>query len=369
MTLKEKIGQLLIAGFEGTTPPKGLLSLIKEYQLGGVILFKRNLVSPPQIAKLCDSLQKSSPHVPLFICIDHEGGRVNRLPKPFTTLPSQAVAGACNSNQFSYTIGEIMANELKAVGINFNLAPVLDIHTNPANPVIGDRAFGKSAGLVSTMGLAVIAGLQDNGVVACAKHFPGHGDTAVDSHEELPITNRTLEQLREVELRPFQHAMINGLRALMTAHVKYPALDEAHPATLSRKIIARLLRSSLRFDGLVLTDDLEMKAITQEYDLDDAAIKALQASVDLLLVSHQEERQVAVLEAILKAVKKGLLSEKQLDISLLRILSFKQRYMSLPKPLDLKQVKEVIGCSRHRQKVQEILAKADQTAGHAATHA
>lgn len=369
MTLKEKIGQLLIAGFEGTTPPKGLLSLIKEYQLGGVILFKRNLVSPPQIAKLCDSLQKASPHVPLFICIDHEGGRVSRLPKPFTALPSQAVVGACNSSELSYAIGEIMANELKAVGINFNLAPVLDVHTNPANPGIGDRAFGKSAGLVSTMGLAVIAALQDNGVLACAKHFPGHGDTAVDSHEELPVVNRTLEQLREVELRPFQHAMINGLRALMTAHVKYPALDEAHPATLSRKIIASLLRSSMRFDGLVLTDDLEMKAITQEYDLDDAAIKALQAGVDLLLVCHREERQVAVLEAILKAVKKGLLTEKQLDLSLLRILSFKQRYMSLPKPLDLKQVKEIIGCSRHRQKVQEILAKADQTAGHAAVQA
>ncbi len=368
MTLKEKIGQLLIAGFEGTTPPESLLSLIKEYQLGGVILFKRNFVSPPQIAKLCDSIQKASPHVPLFICIDHEGGRVSRLPKPFTALPTQAVVGACNSSELSYSIAEIMANELKAVGINFNLAPVLDVHTNPDNPVIGDRAFGKSAGLVSTMGLAVIAGLQDNGVLACAKHFPGHGDAAVDSHEELPVVNRTLEQLREVELRPFQHAMINGLRALMTAHVKYPALDEAHPATLSRKIIAKLLRSSMRFDGLVLTDDLEMKAITQEYDLEDAAIKALQAGVDLLLVCHREDRQVAILEAILKAVKKGLLTEKQLDISLLRILSFKQRYMSLPKPVDLKQVKEVVGCSRHRQKVQEVIEKAERSM-HAAAHA
>jgi beta-N-acetylhexosaminidase len=369
MTLKEKIGQLLIAGFEGTTPPKGLLSLIKSYQLGGVILFKRNLVSPPQIAKLCDSLQKASPHVPLFISIDHEGGRVNRLPKPFTVLPSQAVIGACNSSELSYAIGEIMANELKTVGINFNFAPVLDVHTNPAKQVIGDRAFGKSAGLVSTMGLAIIASLQDNGVLACAKHFPGHGDTATDSHEELPVVNRTLDQLREVELRPFQHAMMNGLRALMTAHVKYPALDETYPATLSRKIITKLLRSSMRFDGLVLTDDLEMKAITQEYGLEDAAIKALLAGADLLLVCHREDQQVAILEAILKAVKKGLLSEKQLDTSLLRILSFKQRYMSLPKPVDLKQIKEVVGCSRHRQKVQEILVKADQTVGETAVQA
>jgi beta-N-acetylhexosaminidase len=361
MTLKEKIGQLMIAGFDGTTPPKGLLSLIKTYQLGGVILFKRNLANPAQIAKLCDSLQKASSHVPLFICIDHEGGHVSRLPKPFTVLPSQAVVGACNSVELTYSIGEIMANELKAVGINFNLTPVLDVNTNPTNPAIGDRAFGKSAGLVSTMGLTIIAALQDNGVLACAKHFPGHGDTAVDSHRELPIVNRTLEQLREVELRPFHHAMINGHRALMTAHVKYPALDEAYPATLSRKIIAKLLRSSMRFDGLVLTDDLEMKAITEEYAIDDAAVKALQAGADLLLVCHREDRQVAILEAILKAVKKRLLSEKQLDLSLLRILSFKQRYMNLPKPVDAKQIKETIGCSHHRQKVQEVIEKAERT--------
>jgi beta-N-acetylhexosaminidase len=368
MTLKEKIGQLMIAGFNGTAPPKGILSLIKEYQLGGVILFKRNLANPSQIAKLCDSLQKASPHVPLFICIDHEGGQVSRLPKPFTVLPSQAVVGTCNSVELAYSIGEIMANELKAVGINFNLAPVLDVNTNPDNPAIGDRAFGKSASLVCTMGLAIIAALQDNGVLACAKHFPGHGDTATDSHEELPVVNRTLEQLREVELRPFQHAMINGLRALMTAHVKYPTLDDARPATLSRKIIGKLLRSSMKFDGLVLTDDLEMKAITQEYGPDDAAIKALQAGADLLLVCHSEDRQVAILEAILKAVKKGWLSEKQLDLSLLRILSFKQRHMNLPKPVDPKQIKEIIGCSRHRQKVQEVIEKAER-AVHAPVHA
>jgi beta-N-acetylhexosaminidase len=360
MTLKEKIGQLLIAGFNGTTPPKGLLSIIKKYQLGGVVLFKRNLANPLQIAKLCDGLQKTSPHVPLFTCIDHEGGRVNRLPKHFTVLPSQATMGSCNSSQLSYAIGEIMANELKTVGINFNFSPVLDVYTNTASPVIGDRAFGKSAGLVSTMGLAVIAGLQDNGVMACGKHFPGHGDTSSDSHEELPVVNRTLEQLREVELRPFQHAMTNGLRALMTAHVKYPALDETYPATLSKKIITKLLRSSMRFDGLVLTDDLEMKAITQEYGLEDAAIKALQAGADMLLVCHREDRQVAILEAILKGVKTGQLSEKQLDTSLLRILSFKQRYMTLPKPVDPKQIKETIGSGRNRQKVQEAIEKAEQ---------
>jgi beta-N-acetylhexosaminidase len=360
MTLKEKIGQFLIAGFNGTVPPKGLLSLIKKYQLGGVVLFKRNLTSPLQIAKLCEGFQKASPHVPLFTCIDHEGGRVNRLPKAFTALPSQAVVGACNSNQLSYAIGEIMAKELKAVGINFDFAPVLDVYTNNASPVIGDRAFGKSAGLVSTMGLAVIAGLQDNGVLACGKHFPGHGDTSSDSHEELPVVNRTLEQLREVEFRPFQHTMMNGLRAVMTAHVKYPSLDETYPATLSRKIIAKLLRSSMRFDGLVITDDLEMKAITQEYGMEDAAVKALQAGADLLLVCHREDRQIAILEAILKAVKKGLLSEKQLDTSLLRILSFKQRYMTLPKPIDAKLIKETVGCSRHRQKVQEVVEKAER---------
>jgi beta-N-acetylhexosaminidase len=355
MNLKSKIGQMIIGGFDGTTPPKPLTRIIKTHGLGGVILFKTNLQEPSQIAKLNNQLQRLSSLAPLFIMIDQEGGRVSRLPPPFTKFPPCAFLGACNSYDLSYKQGQAIARELRAVGINMSLAPVLDVHTNPSNPIIGDRAFGAHPTLVAKLGLAMMVGLQDEGVIACGKHFPGHGDTSADSHRELPKVSHPLDRLMEVELRPFIHAIENRMPAIMTAHVIYTALDPEFPASLSRKIITKLLREALRFRGLVVTDDLHMKAVTDHHALVEAAIMAIAAGTDLLLICRDPELQMEVLEALHKAVRKGVIPEKQIDLSLQRILSLKEK-MLIPQrhPVSLREMKSIVGRADHRQLVLEI---------------
>src|SRR5205823_6856196 len=233
MNLKEKVGQLFMLGLHGTEVSKDHRTLLQHYHPGGVILFSRNLQEPSQAAHLVNALQKLAPAMPLFVAIDQEGGRVARLPKGFTVFPGQGAIGRGGSVELAYSFAEVTALELRAIGVNMNLTPVLDVDSTPDNPIIGDRAFGRDPEQVETLGLAVIAGLQSNGVLACGKHFPGHGDTVKDSHLELPIVTHGLERLRAVELRPFVHCIANGVAAIMSAHVQYPALDPAFPATLS----------------------------------------------------------------------------------------------------------------------------------------
>lgn len=359
MTLKEKIGQMFMVGFAGTGPTKAVLKLIKEFHLGGVILFTRNLKSPAQTAKLCNALQAQSQKMPLLISIDQEGGRVSRLPKGFTIFPGGAKLAACQSPPLVYRVAEATAKELRAVGINMNLAPVLDVNTNPANPIIGDRAFGASATLVSTLGLTMIAGFQDNNVIACGKHFPGHGDTGVDSHKELPRVAQGLQRIREVELRPFAHTIQNGLASIMTAHVLYPELDPDEPATLSKRIITGLLRDGMGFKGVVVTDDLEMAAISDLHGPGEAAVKAIEAGVDLILICHDEDKQFEAMDAVARAVKKKRISEARLDQSLLRLLQLKEKFILPHQPADLTKVKEVVGSSSHKHLLQEIKEKTE----------
>ena len=355
MTLKEKIGQLFMFGFEGTRPSTGMVHLIKAACIGGVILFDRNLKNPLQIARLTNDLQFLSPRMPLLIAVDQEGGRVSRLPKDFTLFPSAATIGAGHSTELAYRAADCTAKELRAVGINMNLAPVLDVRTHPANRVIGDRAFGSNPAVVGTMGLAVIAGLQDNRIVACGKHFPGHGDTEVDSHEELPRVSHPISRLFEVELRPFRHAIANGLAALMTAHVLYPALDEKWPATLSPRIITGLLRQELGFRGVVMTDDLLMKAITLPPG--EAAVQALLAGADLLLICHDEAVQRAALDAVQIAVKENRLTEKRIEQSALRILALKERFLLPYEPADIEMAKATVGQPAHQHVLNEIMER------------
>jgi beta-N-acetylhexosaminidase len=355
MTLKEKIGQLFIFGFDGVRPSRNIIKLIKLDHIGGVILFNRNLANPQQIAKLVNALQSFSSGMPLLIAVDQEGGRVSRLPKGFTLFPNAASIGQLHSVDLAYRIADCTAKELRAVGINMNLAPVLDIHTHKANPVIGDRAFGTNTEQVCTMGLAIIAGLQDNHVVACGKHFPGHGDTQADSHLELPQVNQSIERLCDVELRPFYHAIKNGLTTIMTAHVLYPMLDQHQPATLSKRIISGLLRKEFDFQGVVITDDLEMKAISLETG--EAAVQALEAGIDLILICHDPAKQRAALHAIHAAVREKRITEERIDQSVLRILNLKERFLLPYEPVDLKRVKQTVGQSEHRQLLDEITEK------------
>jgi len=354
MKVIHKIGQLLMVGFDGAAPSEEVEELIRKHHIGGVILFSRNIKDPAQCAKLTESLQKAAPDAPLFIAVDQEGGRVSRLAPPFTQFPPARTLGHCDSVDLTYSCAEAMAKELAAVGINMNFAPVLDVDTNPKNPIIGDRAFGASPTLVSKHGLATIAALHDKRVIACGKHFPGHGDTAADSHKILPRVDHSLHRMADLELKPFIHAVENRLHTIMTAHVLYTKLDEKYPASLSKKIISQLLRKTIQFEGLVVTDDLEMKGITDGFTVPEAAVRAVQAGSDLILVCHSLDQQKAVLEALIHAVEKGTITQERLNESLSRILSLKERFLLPHQAPQLKKIKQVVGCEAHRSLVEEI---------------
>lgn len=354
MTSREKIGQLFMVGFLGTSVPPDLAAFIKDYKPGGVILFSRNLESVEQIVQLTNDLQHCSPKSPLLISIDQEGGRVSRLPKGFTIFPPCELIGRCHSGELAYAAAATIAKELKAVGINMNMAPVLDVNSNPDNPVIGDRAFGSSAETVIEMGLVTAAGLHDHKVVACGKHFPGHGDTNADSHKELPVVGASRDRLETVEFPPFRRAVAAGIATLMTAHVLYKALDDQLPATLSREVMTHLLREQMGYDGVVLTDDLEMHAIVDHYGPGDAAVRALLAGCDMLLICKEREREIAAFEAVEKAVASGAIDTARLDQSVARIQRVKQRYLLPHRPAAISDAKLIAGCRTHQALLQSI---------------
>jgi len=360
VNLRERVGQLFMLGIQGTESSKDLQALFKSYHPGSIILFSRNLTDAEQAAHLTNSLQKLAPRMPLFISIDQEGGRVARLPKGFTVFPGQGAIGRGGSVELAYSFAEVTALELRAIGVNMNLTPVLDVDSNPDNPIIGDRAFGRDPEQVETLGLAVIAGLQSNGVLACGKHFPGHGDTVKDSHLELPIVTHGLERLRAVELRPFVHCIANGVAAIMSAHVQYPALDPAFPATLSPAIITGLLRTQLHFKGLVLTDDLEMRAILDHYGIEDAAVLSLLAGADILLISKEQDHQLAAMDAVYQAVKDGIVPELQFDHAVLRVLEAKERLLIPYTPVNPKAAADRVGTKPHKDVAHAIREAAAQ---------
>ena len=354
MTTREKIGQLFMVGFLGTSVTPDLASFIKEYKPGGVILFSRNLESIEQMVQLTNDLQACSPHSPLLISIDQEGGRVSRLPKGFTIFPPCELLGRFNSTKLAYAAAATIAKELRAVGVNMNMAPVLDVNSNPDNPVIGDRAFGTTPHVVCELGLATAAGLQDNKVVACGKHFPGHGDTNADSHKELPVVEASRERLEAVEFPPFRRAVEQGVASMMTAHVLYRALDNELPATLSPTIINDFLRQKLRYDGVVLTDDLEMRAIIDHYGVEDAAVRAVLAGCDVLLICKDRDREVAAFQAVEQAVEAGTISAERLNQSVARITRLKDQFIAPYKPVNVSDAKLVAGCQTHRSLLHSI---------------
>lgn len=356
MMSREKIGQLFMIGFEGTTVTPDLAAFVREYKPGGVILFSRNLESLEQIVQLTNDLQACSPHAPLLIAIDQEGGRVSRLPKTFTIFPPCEVLGRCQSSELAYAAAATTAKELRAVGINMNMAPVLDVNSNAANPVIGDRAFGPTPELVGELGLATIGGLQDNRVVGCGKHYPGHGDTNADSHKELPVVVAPRERLEAIELPPFR-AAAPRVAAMMTAHVLYPSLDERYPATLSAAIIGGLLRREIGYDGVVLTDDLEMHAIIDHYGMEEATVRAILAGCDMPLICRDRNREVAAITALDKAVADGTVPADRLEQSLERVAKLKARFLRPARPVVISDAKLVVGCRSH----QALLHSIEQT--------
>ena len=331
-------------------------SLARDFSLGGVILFARNIEAPEQVAELSLDVQGLAADLPLWVSVDQEGGRVARLKAPFTEWPPMAVLGRSGDVQLAGRFAAALATELRAVGITLDYAPVLDIHTNPKNPVIGDRALAGDAASVARLGAALITGLQDNGVAACGKHFPGHGDTSVDSHLDLPLVEHPPDRIRRVECVPFREAIRAGVAFIMTAHVLVPSFDEEKPATLSPRIVQSLLRNELGFPGVILSDDLEMKAIAKTYTVPDAAVEAIAAGCDGLLVcSGNVEVQAVMLEALVHAVEEEKIPYKRLEDALIRLRRAKERFLAAPVTAHKAvRIRQVLGCDAHQRIVDEM---------------
>jgi beta-N-acetylhexosaminidase len=352
LSLRRQIGRLLIAGFDGPQVPVELKALTREFGLGGVILFARNIEEPEQVAELSFEAARLVPDFPLWVSVDQEGGRVARLKAPFTQWPAAATLGRSGDIALAERFARALAAELRAVGITLDYAPVLDVLTNPKNPVIGDRSISEKAVDAARLGAAIVRTLQAEGIAACGKHFPGHGDTQVDSHLELPIVEHPVERMRQVEFLPFKAAIDAGVATVMTAHVLAPALDEKRPATLSHRVVTGLLRDELGFEGVILSDDLEMKAIAAEYAVPAAAVLAIEAGCDgVLICSGDHQTQAAALEALVHAVETGALTEKRVEDALNRQRRAKERFLASPvaqRPLTSRALRERLGRDEHR---------------------
>ncbi|WP_262173603.1 beta-N-acetylhexosaminidase [Saccharococcus sp. Marseille-Q5394] len=336
MTLEEKIGQLLIVGMKEKTFGDELDHLIRQYHVGGIILLGKNISHPAGILKLLNESKRANSgyEIPLFISVDEEGGRVSRLPSSMRKLPAAEYFGRIDDETLAYQTGVYLADLLHGFGYNMNYAPVLDVHSNPKNPVIGDRSFSSDPYEVADLGQAVMKGMTDNGIISVVKHFPGHGDTHVDSHLSLPVIKKTLDELRENELIPFQRAIEEQADAIMVAHIMFPELDDNHPSSLSKKIITDLLREEMQFEGVVITDDLTMGAIVNDYTVPEAALQSFSAGSDLLLIAGDYENQVGTINALMAAVKAGTISEERIDASVRRILRLKERYKLKDDPIE-----------------------------------
>jgi len=358
--LKKQVGQLFLVGFDGLTVPSEFDQAIKEFNMGGTLYFKRNVESPVQLAMLSNQLQfecRSKDSSPLLIAIDHEGGKVDRLSPPFTHFPEMALVGEMNSPKLAFHVGLAMGKELEAFGVNVDFAPVADVLTNPDNPIMAGRAFSSDPEICAKMGSGVCRGLQKSGVAAVAKHFPGHGDTSEDSHLTLPSVERTLEESEKIEFLPFRRLIRSRVEGVMTAHIVNRKLDPDFPATLSPKIINDILRAQLRFQKVVFSDDMEMKAISDNYGAEESAVLALQAGCDMLIYRGDSGFPVAAYEAIIKAVENRKLSKERIEISAQRILNLKKAYTQNLKPIEMSQLEKKIGLPEHKALAEAILKK------------
>ncbi|HEX6275265.1 MAG TPA: beta-N-acetylhexosaminidase [Polyangiaceae bacterium] len=349
LPLETAAARLLTVGFPGRELGRELEQLL-ERGVGGVILFKRNVGSAGELAELVRAIKRRAGR-PLVVSIDQEGGAVARLREGFTKIPPMRELGATRDAALARDVGRVIGRELAAVGIDLDFAPVLDVDTNPDNPVIGARSFGRDPALVAELGVALARGLVDAGVAPCGKHFPGHGDTRQDSHLELPRLPHDVSRLRALELMPFAAAVRAELPALMTAHVVMEALDADVPATMSRAVIDGVLRNELGFDGVVYTDDVDMKAIADHYAIPHVARACLAAGVDALLCCQSVDVAHGMIDAVTSAVRSGAVAESRLVEALERVQSFAKRWAKPPSDgFD----SAVLDCDAHRDVVERI---------------
>ena len=345
-----------MAGFAGHSIPDDLKRLAREFDLGGIILFARNVEAPEQVAEIAREAQELAREQPLWVSVDQEGGRVARLKAPFTLWPPMAVLGRSGDEALAVRFARALATELKAVGVSMDYTPVLDILTNPANPAIGDRALADRADEVARLGSAIIRTLQAEGIAASGKHFPGHGDTSVDSHFELPLIEHPPDRLDAVELVPFKAAIAAGVASIMTAHILIPALDAERPATLSPRIVTGLLKQELGYGGLVLSDDIDMKAISGRYGVPEATVLAIGAGCDaVLMCGTDQDVQARALEALIRAVEEGTLPLTRAEDALARHRRVKERFLVTRRaPLSGSALRAVLGRDEHQALADEM---------------
>jgi beta-N-acetylhexosaminidase len=349
MSESEKVGQLIMAGYSGADGVEAAAELVGDLQVGAVILFADNVQSPQHAAAVTGAFRSAAGEIEPLIAIDHEGGEVIRMGPPVTQLPDAWTIGETGDPELAREAGGVAGEELLAMGIGVDLAPVLDVSDEPRNPIIGRRAFGDDPQLVAEMGLAFADGLESTGVVATGKHFPGHGHTTVDSHFDLPVVDRTRRQLERIDFVPFQAAVDAGIEMIMTAHVVYPALDRREPATLSRPILTGILREEMGFEGVIVTDSLSMEAITEQRSRGEAAVVSILAGADMVLIPDDV---AGVRTALLRALRSGRLPAERLDESVRRILRLKLGHAPAwgeRPPLS------VVGSKAHQAVVERIL--------------
>jgi len=317
----------VIAGFTGHSAPDDLRRLIAEFDLAGVIYFARNIVEPGQVAEMSREVAGLARDWPFWISVDQEGGRVARLKAPFTEWPPASTLGRSDDEQLTVRFAEALATELRAVGINLDYAPVLDVHSNPKNPVIGDRALSDDPVVAARLGAAFIQAFQKDGVAACGKHFPGHGDTDVDSHEALPVVEHDVRRLEAVEFIPFRRAIEADVATIMTAHVHARALDRERIASFSPVVVSSWLKERLGFAGVVISDDLGMKAVSATTPLPEATVSALRAGCDtVLLCNSTADEQWQAIEAIIRAAERGMLPQTRIDDAWTRQRRVKEKF-------------------------------------------
>ena len=331
MTLKEKIGQRLMTGFSGTEMTDEFRRAVREYKVGNVILFKENIVNCEQLKKLCADIQefiRSETGHSAFIAVDQEGGIVTRLKQDAVNVPGAMALGAAGNPENAYTAGKLIGRELRSLGVNFNFAPTVDVNSNPRNPVIGVRSYGDDPVAVGKFAARSVQGLMEGGVMCCAKHFPGHGDTDLDSHLSLPTVNKTMEELEQMDLIPFCAAIEAGVPAVMTSHILFPQIETGGvPATMSRHILTGILREKLAFQGIIVSDCIEMKAISLNYGTAEGTLAAFKAGVDLVESTHHPEWCCEEAERVLAAAENGELDLAEMDASVERILEAKRKWI------------------------------------------
>ncbi len=365
LSLEQLAGQLLIAGFPDalTTAPAPIQDALQKGHLSGCILFRRNVENVDQVLSLTTSIHEATTHAPAppFVALDQEGGRVVRLREPLTPIPPMRLVGEYATAELASHLSEVVATEVGALGFNLNFAPVLDVDTNPDNPVIGDRSFSSDPKKVARYGGAWMAGHTIAGVLPCGKHFPGHGDTNQDSHLALPTLTHNKERLDRIELHPFRRLINAKIPMIMTAHIVMSAIDPIYPATLSESVIRGLLRKQLGYNGVVVSDCLEMKAIADHFDIEQVVELGVRAGVDLFLISHTEEKWKKAHAHLVNTAQNDPEFAELLTQSAERVLKLKKNeLLRLGHPWKPAQNwRDVLGCHAHREIAARLTAKAD----------